>query len=70
MRDPIHITCPGCGTRLRVAAVQGERCPRCGVEFTRFGPNERQAALDFHAIVTGQKHLVEVPGRGWVSVHR
>jgi len=69
MPNTITLACPKCGTPVAVSAVQGDRCPSCGAEFTWFRANERQAALDFHYTVTGEKHLVEVPGHGWVSVH-
>ena len=69
MDDVVKFPCPKCATRVAVAAVQGERCPTCGLEFTRFGANERQAALDFHETVTGEKYLVELSEQGWVSAH-
>lgn len=68
--DRVTFSCPACGATASLSAVQGDRCPGCAREFTWFRAHEHQAALDFHAAVTGEKYLVELPGGGWVSVHR
>jgi hypothetical protein len=55
---------------VEVSAVQGDRCPGCQFEFKRFGPGERQTAQDYHAVLTGRKHLLELPeGGGWIVAH-
>ena len=52
------------------AAIQGDRCPSCRFEYKRFGPGEQRTAEDYFAILTGQKHLLELPGgRGWIVAH-
>ncbi|MDH7570099.1 MAG: hypothetical protein QHJ73_10995 [Armatimonadota bacterium] len=68
--DAVRFPCPNCGAVVTVHAVQGDRCPGCAWEVTFFRAHEEYLARDFHARVTGPKHLVHLPdGRGWASVH-
>jgi rubredoxin len=67
---PLRFSCPHCAAEAVVAAIQGDRCSSCGFEYKRFGPGERRTAEDYFAVLTGQKHLVELPGgRGWIVAH-
>ena len=66
----IEFPCPHCGAAAQVTAIQGERCPGCGFEFKRFGSGERRTAEDYYAILTGQKHLLQLPdAAGWIVAH-
>jgi hypothetical protein len=53
-----------------VTQVQGDRCPGCDFEFKWFQAAEVQTARDYHAVLTGDKYLLELPeGRGWIVAH-
>jgi len=66
----IRFACPKCGTAVTVSQSQGDRCPGCGFEFKWFLPHEAQPARDYHAVLTGEKYLVELPdSAGWVVAH-
>lgn len=68
--SPIEFRCPHCQATARVAAVQGDRCDGCGFEFKWFGTGEEQTARDYLAVLTGDKHLLELPkGGGWIVAH-
>jgi hypothetical protein len=70
MDTPVELNCPQCGVPVRVTQVQGDRCPGCRFEYNRFGPGESLIARDYHAVLTGPKHLVELPGAaGWIVAH-
>jgi len=68
--DGVVFACPRCGAAARVTQVQGDRCPGCGYEFNWFQAAEAQTARDYHAVLTGEKFLLELPeGRGWIVAH-
>jgi DNA-directed RNA polymerase subunit RPC12/RpoP len=66
----VRFSCPQCGMEVEVVAVQGERCPSCNFEYKRFGAGEGQTARDYFAVLTGLKHLLQLPeGQGWIIAH-
>lgn len=68
--EAVEFACPNCGAETVAASVQGDRCAACGVEFKRFAPGERRTAEDYFAVLTGRKHLLELPdARGWIVAH-
>ena len=67
---PVRFTCPKCGTDALVRQSQGDRCAGCGFEFKWFLPHEGEMARDYHAVLTGEKYLVQLPGGvGWIVAH-
>jgi len=70
IQPAIQITCPECGTTTALAQVQGDRCPRCGFEYKRYGPREHEAAVDYYEALDCPKHLAPLPnGAGWLVAH-
>lgn len=70
MEPTVELTCPQCGAAVTIVQVQGDRCGGCHFEYNRFGPGEALIARDYYAVLTGPKHVVELPdGAGWVVAH-
>lgn len=69
MLPPFELNCPQCGADVQVRQTQGDRCPGCHFEFKRFELGEERTAQDFLVALTGSKHLVQVPQRGWIIAH-
>lgn len=69
MNPPVTFSCPHCAAAVKIGALQGDRCGGCGFEFKWFGPGEARTAQDYFEVLTGQKHLLELPGRGWIVAH-
>lgn len=66
----VNLACPHCGTAATVSQVQGDRCPGCNFEFKWFQADEERTALDYLAILTGETHLVPLPGKdGYIVAH-
>ena len=67
---PVRFACPHCARAVVVVQSQGDLCPGCGFEFKWFLPHEEKPAFDFHAAVSGEKHiLVLADGAGWIVAH-
>jgi hypothetical protein len=53
-----------------VVQSQGDLCPGCGFEFKWFLPHEEKPAYDYHAALTGRKHILALAnGAGWIVAH-
>jgi uncharacterized protein (DUF983 family) len=66
---PISFNCPHCSAAAMLTAVQGDRCPRCGLEFTFFEPDQGIVVRQFCRILTGEKYLCSLPGGSQVVAH-
>jgi hypothetical protein len=67
---PVQFLCPRCGSAATVRQSQGDRCPGCGFEFKWFLPHEGEMAEDYHAVLTGDKYLIQLSdGEGWIVAH-
>jgi hypothetical protein len=66
----VSLACPSCGRNVTVTSVQGEGCAECRLEFTLFALDEVLVARDFHEVLTGDKHFVELGEQGFAVVHR
>jgi hypothetical protein len=64
--QPTSVTfaCPHCTTQVTVSQVQGDRCVTCNFEFKWFQTGEERTAHDYLAILTGETHLLSLPGEG------
>jgi hypothetical protein len=67
---PVRFQCPRCRTSVTVRQSQGDRCAGCDFEFKWFLPHEDEMAHDYHAVLSGEKYLVQLPeGEGWIVAH-
>lgn len=70
MEEFVEFGCPQCGQTVRVAQVQGDRCPGCAFEFKWFGPGEAHMARDYFEVLTRRKHLLPLtPEQGFIVAH-
>lgn len=70
MDEFVEFTCPQCGSAVRVAQVQGDRCATCRFEFKWFGSGELRTAEDYFAVLTRRKHFLPLPEtQGFIVAH-